>query len=296
MASLPTSSRLQWHMWEDSKLHKDLACLLWTNLQVTGLFSGHGEWSREQVLTRLDDEMNSQTIHGCCYWPIFLKSQESVDSKNSDSHQEGRRKRQYCDLDNCTLDEGECRTHLHNRDSRSPIDPEKTSKSDDDGEFSKNDTYNETTFVGVCGLRMYNRTHHQVKERPCLELGVHLLPKYWSMGFATEATSATVAFAFDVLMLNNYHLQPSSSVPTDKDVISSHIPTQQVAMLMASHHPKNQKSKNMLEKAGFRHGGEEFCPPTGQLHSVYTITREEYTRERQSCAVLPSDCKVKCIR
>ncbi len=45
-------------------------------------------------------------------------------------------------------------------------------------------------FIGCCGLRPYDLS------KDIYELGVHLLPKFWGMGFAREACARVIHYAF----------------------------------------------------------------------------------------------------
>jgi len=90
--------------------------------------------------------------------------------------------------------------------------------------------------VGCCGLRPWPR-----KAR-ALELGVHLKPKYWSKGYATEAGRAAMV----------YGLQKSGA-----------------EVITAGHHPDNKGSRNALLKLGFLGGSMVYYDPTGLHHPWY---------------------------
>ena len=79
-------------------------------------------------------------------------------------------------------------------------------------------------FVGVCGLRPYRPAEE------IIELGYHLLPKFWGQGLATEAARAVIPYAFE-----NY--APKK--------------------LIAGHHPGNVNSKKVLDKLGFKYSHDE---------------------------------------
>ncbi len=49
-------------------------------------------------------------------------------------------------------------------------------------------------FIGWCGLK-------RVPERNFPDLGYRFLPKYWGMGYATEAAQRTIEYGFEVLHL-----------------------------------------------------------------------------------------------
>ena len=97
-------------------------------------------------------------------------------------------------------------------------------------------------FVGCCGFRPHPAPG-------ALELGFHLLPEHWGQGYAGEAASIAIAHAFANLGS---------------------------AAVYAGHHPENDRSRALLERLGFRRIGEELYPPTGRLHPMYRIDREDY--------------------
>ncbi len=74
--------------------------------------------------------------------------------------------------------------------------------------------------VGCCGLRPYNLAEG------VYEIGVHLRPQRWGQGYATEAGRAVMKNAFDKL---------------------------NATALFAGHIPKNDDSRHMLGKLGFRY-------------------------------------------
>ena len=79
-------------------------------------------------------------------------------------------------------------------------------------------------FVGVCGLRPYRPAED------IIELGFHLLPKFWGQGLATEAARAVIPYAFE-------KYSPKK--------------------LIAGHHPENVNSKKVLGKLGFSYSHDE---------------------------------------
>ena len=97
--------------------------------------------------------------------------------------------------------------------------------------------------VGCCGLRPYD------EERGILELGFHIRSRHWGQGYATEATRAVMAYAFERLG---------------------------GAGLFAGHNPKNEASRHLLGKLGFRYTHDELYEPTGLEHPCYLLTAEEY--------------------
>src|ERR1700749_1911502 len=74
-------------------------------------------------------------------------------------------------------------------------------------------------FVGVCGLRPYRPAEDVI------ELGFHLLPKFWGQGLATEAARAVIPYAFKTFAPKR---------------------------LIAGHHPENVKGK-----LGFKYSHDE---------------------------------------
>jgi [ribosomal protein S5]-alanine N-acetyltransferase len=79
-------------------------------------------------------------------------------------------------------------------------------------------------FVGVCGLRPWRPAED------IIELGFHLLPKFWGQGLATEAARAVIPYAF-----------------------ATYAPKK----LIAGHHPENVNSKRVLGKLGFVYSNDE---------------------------------------
>jgi [ribosomal protein S5]-alanine N-acetyltransferase len=79
-------------------------------------------------------------------------------------------------------------------------------------------------FVGVCGLRPYRPAEDVI------ELGFHLLPKFWGQGLATEAARVVIPYAFE-----------------------KYAPKK----LIAGHHPENVNSKKVLGKLGFKYSHDE---------------------------------------
>lgn len=92
--------------------------------------------------------------------------------------------------------------------------------------------------IGCCGLRPRD------PERRVYELGFFLQPPYWGQGFAAEAGTSVVAYAFGKLG---------------------------AARLFAGHHPENQASQGTLEKLGFHYTHHEIYPPTGLEHPCYEL-------------------------
>ncbi len=96
------------------------------------------------------------------------------------------------------------------------------------------------SLVGCCGLRPAGDEY---------ELGFHLCPAFWGKGYGEEAARSVMEYAFTEL--------------------GAHV-------LRAGHHPKNEASRRLLKKLGFRYGKEELYPPTGLLHPMYEIELETW--------------------
>jgi len=90
--------------------------------------------------------------------------------------------------------------------------------------------------IGCCGLRPYGKNQY--------ELGFHLRPKFWGQGYAVEAATAAIGYAFDVLQADS---------------------------LFAGHHPQNAASAKVLEKLNFSYVADEFYGPTGLNHPSYVL-------------------------
>ena len=97
--------------------------------------------------------------------------------------------------------------------------------------------------VGCCGLRPYD------SEKNILELGIHLKEGFWGKGFALEACSAVIEYAFNTLGVD---------------------------AIFAGHNPKNTVSAQLLKKLGFIYTHDEFYPPTGLQHPSYLMTKQDY--------------------
>ncbi len=93
--------------------------------------------------------------------------------------------------------------------------------------------------IGCCGLRPY--------DDGILELGIHLKSQHWGKGYAQEAGSAIINYAFTTI---------------------------KTKALFAGHNPNNTASKKILEKLGFQYTHEEYYPPTGLNHPSYILKGE----------------------
>ena len=91
-------------------------------------------------------------------------------------------------------------------------------------------------FIGCCGLRPYANDE--------LEIGFHLLPKFWRQGLAQETAKAVIGYAFNVLKTKK---------------------------LFAGHNPKNTISSFVLKSIGFNYVRDEYYEPTGLNHPSYEL-------------------------
>lgn len=80
-----------------------------------------------------------------------------------------------------------------------------------------------TSFAGFVGLSV---PRFEAKFTPCVEIGWRLARAYWGHGYATEAASATLAFGFDELHLDQ--------------IVSFTVPS-------------NVRSRRVMEKLGMTH-------------------------------------------
>lgn len=94
----------------------------------------------------------------------------------------------------------------------------------------------DSELVGCCGL------HFEKDGR--YELGFHLLPQYWHLGYGSEAAQGVIQFA--------------KSNP-------------EILILEAGHHPQNKASQHLLIKLGFKYIGDQFYAPTGLQHPTYEL-------------------------
>jgi RimJ/RimL family protein N-acetyltransferase len=100
--------------------------------------------------------------------------------------------------------------------------------------------------VGCCGLRPYKNA---------FAFGFHLRPEHWGHGLAGEAARSVLAHAFSTLAAST---------------------------LFAGHHPRNDPSRRLLGKLGFKFSFEEVYPPTGLPQPWYSLTAEDFEAARGS--------------
>lgn len=104
-------------------------------------------------------------------------------------------------------------------------------------------------FAGCCGLKPYEPEPHSY------ELGFHFRPSFWGRGYAFEAASNAIAYAFGDL--------------------GAHA-------LFAGHHPANAASAALLAKLGFARRGTHFFARTGLQHPWYRLLADSGPRQRRT--------------
>jgi RimJ/RimL family protein N-acetyltransferase len=93
--------------------------------------------------------------------------------------------------------------------------------------------------IGCCGLRPFKTEQHSY------EIGFHLRKIYWGQGYAYEAATGVIQYAFKEL---------------------------NAVKLYAGHHPQNRGSRKLLTRLGFQYIGDNFYEPTGLYHPSYEMT------------------------
>jgi RimJ/RimL family protein N-acetyltransferase len=96
--------------------------------------------------------------------------------------------------------------------------------------------------AGCAGVRPYEAG------KTSYEMGVHLLPEFWGQGIAREAAEAIIPYTFG---------------PLDATAI------------VAGHHPRNAASGRLLMKLGFAYQGDKLYIPTGLMHPMYWLRRDQ---------------------
>lgn len=92
--------------------------------------------------------------------------------------------------------------------------------------------------VGCCGLRP--------RDTPGVpEFGVHIASPHWRRGYALEAASTVIDYAFSV---------------------------RGARAVFAGHNPENEASRALLQRLGFVHTHDELYPPTGLQHPSYLLS------------------------
>jgi ribosomal-protein-alanine N-acetyltransferase len=116
--------------------------------------------------------------------------------------------------------------------------------------------------VGCCGLRPYDESGK------IMEIGFHIGSQHWGRGYATEAARAVMVYAFERL---------------------------EVIGLFAGHNPKNEASRHILERLGFRYTHDELYEPTGLEHPCYLLMAEEYHEMPEIPFLVDADTRVMVI-
>ena len=104
-------------------------------------------------------------------------------------------------------------------------------------------------FTGCCGLRPYKNSEK------IFEIGFHLKPEYWGMGYGKEAAENMIKYAFEKLGAEK---------------------------IFAGHNPANAASAKLLTKLGFTYTGDEYYKPTGLYHPSYIYEKNTYREIKES--------------
>lgn len=105
--------------------------------------------------------------------------------------------------------------------------------------------------IGCCGLRLYHEDTLD-NDSSIYEIGFHLRRKFWGQGYAKEAASAVMKYAFE---------------------------EKGASKLFAGHHPDNSASRKLLGRLGFLYTGSCYYEPTGLNHPSYELTYEQWRRK-----------------
>lgn len=105
-------------------------------------------------------------------------------------------------------------------------------------------TLKDGTFLGWCGLKYFPETNE-------VDLGYRFLKRYWGLGFATEASGASLKYGFKNLNLER---------------------------IIAKAMPENLSSIKIMQKLGMTFRG--YCNDPTDPHSflLYDITKEEFNK------------------
>jgi len=114
--------------------------------------------------------------------------------------------------------------------------------------------------AGCCGLHPYDLP------QGIYEIGFHIRPNYWRRGFASEAARSVMEHAFKALGAKG---------------------------LFAGHNPRNDPSRLLLAKLGFRYTHDEYYAPTGLEHPSYLMTVDDYTRIKKNGGSCQDDQALK---
>lgn len=110
-------------------------------------------------------------------------------------------------------------------------------------------------FIGFVGLQV---PAFDADFTPCVEVGWRLARAYWGFGYASEAATASLSYAFDLVGLD--------------EVVSFTV-------------LKNVRSRRVMERIGMKESGEFDHPslPQGhklERHVLYRIDRDDWRRAR----------------
>lgn len=101
----------------------------------------------------------------------------------------------------------------------------------------------DNAMIGWCGLKLH--------EDGLVDLGYRLFKKYWNLGYATEASIASLKYGFETLGL---------------------------AEIVARAIPENKASIRIMEKCGMQFSHRERDEMHGEEIVVYKITHEDFRR------------------
>lgn len=94
-------------------------------------------------------------------------------------------------------------------------------------------------FIGCCGFKPCE------VEGNTIEFGFQLLPEFWGLGYAMEASLFCISYSLNILKNDQIY---------------------------SGHHPQNKKSAKLLQKLGFKQIDYVYYEPTGLMHPFYKYT------------------------
>lgn len=100
--------------------------------------------------------------------------------------------------------------------------------------------------LGYCGLAIPDFLPEVM---PSVEIGYRIHPAYWNRGLVTEAATAALAFAFEVVGLER---------------------------VVAIYEPDNVGSGRVMEKIGMRFWKDTTLPGDGMALRIYDVTRQQW--------------------
>ena len=240
---ITATKRLLFSWWnENNTNHLQLASQLWSDANVTSLIGG--PFNEIQVSKKLEKECQSQITAGFQYWPIFCNT-----STTSTTPTTSKAIPFTSDMKNfvgvCGLQRSKFATELAARQMYlARLHPKLPHDS------------NSTTTCKTTSSSSTTTSNHLTN---VVEIGFHLIPQHWRQGYAVEAATAVLKYAFHVL---------------------------KVDAVFAGHHPSNTASAATMHKLGFLPIGELFYPLTGLMHPSYIMlqfpTSKDSTTKRSS--------------